>query len=77
MPNIAYVNRKTGMSYFDLMKLPYTVFLSLLRENKIMDLQETEEGRAYLQQVERMKVTTPDLGKLRSMGSYKKAGGKE
>lgn len=73
-PNMAYLTRKTSMGFNELMNLPYPVFLSYLRENQIMDLKETEEGRKYLEQVERMSVTTPDFGKLSQLGSYKKAG---
>jgi hypothetical protein len=77
MPNVAYLNRKTHMGYEQLLNLPYPIFLSLLRENQIMDLKETEEGRKYLAQIERLNVTTPDFNKLRSKGGYKKAGEKK
>ncbi|MFS0776087.1 hypothetical protein ABC255_08785 [Neobacillus sp. 3P2-tot-E-2] len=74
LPNIAYLIRKTHMGYKEIMKLNYPIFLSLLRENQIMDLKETEEGREYLRQIERLKVTTPDIGKLSKLGGYQKAG---
>ncbi|PLS04019.1 hypothetical protein [Neobacillus cucumis] len=76
MPNIAYLQRKTKMSFKEIMGLPYTVYLSLLRENQIMDLKQTEEGRDYLAKVERLKVTTPDFGKLSNLSGFKKAGEK-
>ncbi|MFP5111824.1 hypothetical protein ACSU64_05530 [Bacillaceae bacterium C204] len=75
MPNITYLNRKTGMGYEQLMKLQYPIFLALLRENYILDLKETPEGRAYLEQIERLKVTTPDFSKLSQISGYQKAGG--
>lgn len=76
MPNVAYLQRKTHMSIKEIMKLPYTVYLSLLKENQMMDLQETEQGREYLKQIERLSVTTPDFSKLRSNYGYQKAGEK-
>jgi hypothetical protein len=63
------------MGYEQLMKLSYPIFLAFLRENQIMDLRETEEGRKYLDQVERLNVTTPDFSRLSQLGGYKQAGG--
>ncbi|WP_407268973.1 hypothetical protein [Radiobacillus sp. PE A8.2] len=75
MPNITYVTRKAHMGYEQVMKLPYPIFVSYLVENKIMDLQETEEGREYLRKIERLKVTTPDYSKLKSTSGYKQKAG--
>ncbi|WP_226087486.1 hypothetical protein [Mesobacillus sp. S13] len=76
MPNIAYLNRKTKMGYDELLNLPYPIFLSLLRENQILDLKETSEGREYLEKIERLNVTTPDFGKLSGLSRFNKAGEK-
>lgn len=76
MPNIAYLIRKTNMGYEEVMRLPYPIFLSLLRENRLMDLMETPEGREYLEKIERLKVTTPDFNKLSQLNGYKKEGEK-
>lgn len=75
MENITYLNRKTQMSHTEIMNLPYCLFLSYLKHNKIMDLQETEAGREYLSKCERLKVTTPDLSKLRQATGYKTKAG--
>ncbi|MEH6957216.1 hypothetical protein [Neobacillus drentensis] len=74
LPNITYLNRKTGMGYEQLMNLQYPIFLALLREHYILDLKETPEGREFLNQVERLKVTSPDFSKLKQLSGYQKAG---
>lgn len=71
MENVAYLNRKTHMSHMEIMNLPYGLFLSYLKHNKVMDLQETEAGREYLAKCERLKVTTPDFAKLKQATGYK------
>ncbi|MEC1772838.1 hypothetical protein [Schinkia azotoformans] len=71
MENIAYLNRKTQMSHNEILNLAYALFLSYLKHNKVMDLQETEAGREYLAKCERMKVTIPDFAKLKQATGYK------
>ncbi|MBP1935120.1 hypothetical protein J2Z37_005166 [Ammoniphilus resinae] len=63
------------MGFFELMKLSYYVFLSYLKNNRIMDLQESPQGREYLAQIERLNITEPDLGSLRQLTGYKQQGG--
>lgn len=74
MEKFAYLNMKTRMSHTELLNLPYKVFLSYLKRYQIFDLMSTEEGRKYLEQVERIKQTEPDFAKLRQVAGYKKAG---
>jgi hypothetical protein len=74
MKNFTYLNRKTKMTHDELLKLSYPVFLSYLKHNYIFDLQQTEEGRKQLEQIERYKVTTPDFAKLRMNAGYKAGG---
>lgn len=75
MPNIVYLTKKTGMGFNEIMKLPYTVFLSYIRENYILDMMETEEGRKHLEQIKRLNVTAPDLNKIRQLDSFKQKEG--
>lgn len=77
MESITYITRKTGMGFSELMKIPYAVFLSYLKHNRLMDLQETPQGREYLSQIERLKIIEPDLGSLRQLSGYKQAEGGE
>ena len=58
------------MSHNEIMNLGYALFLSYLKHNKVMDLQETEAGREYLAKCERLKVTTPDFGALKKATGY-------
>jgi hypothetical protein len=76
MEKIAYLNMKTRMSHAEIMNLPYAIFLSYLKHYQMFDLMSTEEGRKYLEQVERIKQTEPDFAKLRQVSGYKKAGEK-
>lgn len=75
MTNITYLTRRTMMGYEQIMELPYPIFLSYLKHNRIMDMQETPEGREYLEKIERIKVKTPDFAKLRQVSDYKQRGG--
>ncbi|WML44091.1 hypothetical protein [Neobacillus sp. PS3-40] len=62
------------MGFEQLMKLPYPIFLSFLKENRLMDLRESEDGREYLAKIDRLNVTTPDFSKLSKLSGFKKAG---
>lgn len=72
MSNITYLTKKTKMGYMEIINLPYSIFLSYLKYNRIFDLQQTEEGRKYLEQVERSKQTEPDIDSLRNLTGYKR-----
>lgn len=74
MPNITYLIRTTKMGYEEVMRLPYPIFLSLLRENRILDLMEKPGGQEYLEKIERLKETSPDFNKLSKLNGFKKAG---
>jgi hypothetical protein len=71
MSNFAYLGRKTGLNHFQIMKLPYHVYLLYLKHHTILDLQETEEGRKYLAKITRLTNKDIDLSGLRSMTGYK------
>lgn len=58
------------MGFEEIMCLRYPIFLSFLKHHRVMDLQESEEGRAYLAQIERLKVVEPDFDKLRAHALY-------
>ncbi|MEA4926302.1 MAG: hypothetical protein VB084_13450 [Syntrophomonadaceae bacterium] len=72
MENIAYLMDKSKMDYFKIMKLPYAVFLSLLKHFRLFDIQSTPEGRELLKKSKRLYETEPDLGKLRNSEFYQK-----
>lgn len=72
MSSIKDVIDYSGLDYERVLDLPADVFL-LMRKNKIIgDLEKTEEGRKYLEDCKRFKVTECDneaLKKLREGGS--------
>jgi len=64
--------KHTGMGYFDVLKLPYPVFLGLIKQFTIFELEETEEGREYLADAKRLNQKEADLSALRNSVFYKK-----
>lgn len=62
---------KSKMDYFTIMKLPYAVFLSLLKHFQLFDLQSTPEGREVLAKSKRLYQTEPELDKLRNSKFFK------
>ena len=77
MRNIAYLIKESSMGYFEIMDLPYAVFLSLLKHFRIFELEQTEKGRKLLKQSEFLNQTEPDWIKLRGQKSYKKVKNQE
>ncbi|MGF7184967.1 hypothetical protein GGQ84_001052 [Desulfitispora alkaliphila] len=53
------------MSYFEIMQLPYSVYLGLYRQFYIINLESTEEGREALERGRMLNETKPDLNKIR------------
>lgn len=72
MENIAYLMDKSKRDYFEIMKWPYVVFLSLLKHFRLFDIKSTPEGRTLLEKSKRLYETEPDLGKLRNSVFYQK-----
>ncbi|WP_273130021.1 hypothetical protein [Bacillus weihaiensis] len=71
MSNFAYLGRKTGLNHYQLLKLPYSIYLLYLKHHQILDLQETQEGRDYLAKLSRLTNKEADLSSLRRFGGYK------
>ena len=65
MRNIAYLTKEFGMSFKEIMELPYSVFLSYLKYMQLFQLEQTEEGRKALQESEIINHTEPDWNKVR------------
>lgn len=72
MRNIAYLIKQSQMSYFEVMQLPYAVFLSLLKQFRIFELEQTEEGRKALLQSNTLHKTEPDFARIRNSKGYQK-----
>lgn len=59
--SIRAVIEYTGMGFEEVLRMPCDLFL-LCRKNWIVDrLQQTEEGREYMEDCERAKQTKPDM----------------
>ena len=58
------------MSYFEIMELPYAVFLSYLKWARIFQLEQTEEGRDALYKEKAIDQTEPDLARFRQIKGY-------
>lgn len=62
------------MGYSEIMSLPYAIFLSLLKWERIFQLEETQEGRGALYKTSTIHQTEPDLGRLRQLNGYQAKG---
>lgn len=61
MDSIRQVIQYSGLNYNEVLQLPTDTFL-LMRKNYVIErLNQTEEGRKYLQDCKRMEVTEPDF----------------
>lgn len=72
MPNFAYLLTKTSMNYEALMDLPYAIFLSLLKQFRLMDIQSTEEGRDLLRKSEILNTKEADISSVRQLNAYQR-----
>ena len=64
MPSIRRVMKYTNGTYEEALKLPTDIFLLCSKNMYVEELMQTEEGRKYLKDCERMKVTEPDMEAL-------------
>lgn len=54
-----------GLSIYEVREMDYLMYLTLRRDAYIHKLNQTEEGRKYLDNAWRMELTTPDRAALR------------
>lgn len=59
------VSQYVGINIFDVDELPIDAYLFYLREAFIHKMNQTEEGRKYLENCWRVRQTEPDKGSLR------------
>ena len=71
MPSIKMVMDYGRLSFNEVLELPCDVFLLMKRHAYIDQLNETEEGRQYLRDCERLRQTEPDYEALRQMPGYR------
>lgn len=71
---MAFLTKEYGMSYKEIMGLPYAVFLSYLKWARIFQLEQTQEGRDALYKESTIHQIEPDLGRLRQLNGYQAKG---
>lgn len=71
MRNLAFLIKESGMSHYELIQLPYSVFLSYLKQFRIFQLEQTEEGRKALYQSSILQQKEPQWNKIRNQDGYK------
>lgn len=76
MANIAYLIKESGMGFNEVLDLPHVVFLSLIKQFRIMAIASTEEGRKALMQAEMLNKKDPDWSRLSKLNVYKKRQGR-
>jgi len=72
MTNIAYVMQKGNMNYFEIMELPYVIFLSLLKQFQMFELMQNEDYRKQLQEQKLLERKDADLESLRTLIKHRK-----
>lgn len=65
-----FISKEIGMSYFEVMKLPYAIFLSYLKQLRIFQIEQTPEGRKALYKEGTLYQTEPNWDKIRSSKNY-------
>ncbi|MEI5909452.1 hypothetical protein WAK64_20700 [Bacillus spongiae] len=70
MTGISYMMISSGMSYFEVMKLPYAVYLSLSIQFQTRDALKTQQGQEMYKKADLLEQKTPDLDRLRSQNGY-------
>ena len=66
MPTLKMVMDYSGLNIHQALELPCDMYRLIVKNATIDKLQQTEEGRKYLADCERMKKTTPDFKAIRS-----------
>lgn len=65
MRNVTFLTKEYGMSFVEIMELPYAVFLSYLKWARIFQIEQTPEGRDLLYKESAIYKTEPDWGSVR------------
>ncbi len=65
MPSIHRVIEYSGLNYNQVLQLPCDVFLLMVRNHYIEELQSTQEGREFLDKCERLNTTEIDIQGIR------------
>lgn len=72
MPQLQLVAEYGGYTLDGALDLPCDLFALARKHAVIKQLEQSEEGRQYLADCERLTKTAPDFEKLRSMKGYRR-----
>lgn len=65
MPAIHRVSQYSGLNYHEVLDLDCDIYLLMLKNSIVSELEKTEEGREYLEKCNRLQQTEPDIQALR------------
>lgn len=68
MPAMRRVIAYSGQSFAEVMRMPYDLYLLMLKHAVVDEYRTTPEGRQYLADCERLKITEPDVEAARQSG---------
>lgn len=64
MPSIRRVIEYSGLTFVDVLQLPTDVFLLMVKNHYLDELQSTQEGRDYLAKCKRLNTTEADRNEV-------------
>lgn len=68
MPAMRRVIAYSGQSFAEVMRMPYDLYLLMLKNAVVDEYRSTPEGRQYLADCERLQTTEPDVEGARKSG---------
>lgn len=60
MPSIRRVIEYSGLTFYEVLQLPVDVFMLMVKNSYVDELQSTQEGREYLAKCKRLNTTEAD-----------------
>ena len=71
MPSIHRAIEYSGLTYNEVLQLPCDVFLLMVRNHYIDELNGTQEGRDYIEKCKRLNTTEIDIQGIREFQSMR------
>ena len=71
MPSINRAIEYSGLTYNEVLQLPCDVFLLMVRNHYIDELNSTQEGRDYIEKCKRLNTTEIDIQGIREFQSMR------
>lgn len=65
MPSIRRAIQYSGLTYHEVLELPLDVFMLMVKNHYISELNSTQEGRDYLEKCARLNTTEVDRNEVR------------